>query len=127
MIRKITKTYATTYVYPIPGDGSVEFAVSWICDLVNSQTVHAKMIVLRDTQRRSDEGNSTVEVFPPLDSKSIQQQVRMLDTDAITLSGKLQQTPLSIHMDLKALEVGIAMDNAALLEAAQLEAVLQLT
>ena len=126
MIRKIVKTYSTTYVYQLSGGASVASAIQWICSLVNPQTIVTDRIVLRDTQRRNDEGNTTVEVFLPLNVEDILEQVRRLDTDSITLSGSLQQIPLAIHLSLQTFQVGIAMDNASLMDADLLEAALHL-
>ncbi len=127
MFEKITNRYTTTYLYRNPKERSWISAVEWFCSLVNTQTVKAEKVTLRDTQHRNDEGNLSVEYLLPLDSAEIAEQISVRGIDCITVSGLLGETSLAISLDIKTLEVGIAMRNAVLLDEATLETALHLS
>lgn len=126
MIRKIEKTYTTTYVYKLSDDTTCASAVEWICGVVNSECISTKKIVLQDKQRGSDEGNLSVEIFPPFVAAEILEQIVRRDIDCIVLSGLLHQIPVGFNLNLRSFEVGVAMDNPPALEVELIETVLQL-
>lgn len=109
LLRQKSTENIEIYIYEFLREHNYREVAHWLCRIVNFEIVKTEVITLRDTERRSDEGNLTIQFEPPLDEDKIVQEMSKRDLDRIEFDGLFRRAPILVSFNLRNYEIRIGI------------------
>ena len=78
----------------------LQSACMWIAKIIEIPSIATKYISLRDLTNRSDEGNTSTQIFRSASSSEIYRKAIKANADIISLTGRYQGELIVIGVDL---------------------------
>ena len=126
LIREKFNDYNITRYYSLEQVNSLISAVNWLSEIRNIEGIMTKHIDYSDETNRSDEGSTSIQFSGKTSLDILKQEINNRSIDRISLTGKYNEKPVVIGIDLHDYMVGITIRQKDPADLESLEKLLKL-
>ena len=124
-VKELDKGEYRCYIYKLKRN-SLSDIIPWLCTLANESIPDIAMLNLRDTVNSYSEGNLSVQLRVTITEDVLAKEIESRKTDKIVIDCSIEQTPLSVSIDLKRYMATIAIDQGHYMDSERLKNILDL-